>query len=187
MQISVRGTNGSAKSTLVRSLIDDFKGVPIYGILGPRYPEAYECKIKGVKKPTYVLGPYHTPTGGCDQIQPYEVLLELIERYAKKGHIVFEGVIISSGHGRVGALMDKLNCEPVYAFMTTSLEDCIKNVKSRRAKRADAREFDPKNVIKKHQNVVRHKAKLLERKARVVNLQPARDSQQLVALLRSAK
>lgn len=187
MLISVRGTNGSAKSTLVRALINDFKGALIYGALGPKNPEAYECCVKGVKKPVYVLGPYTMPSGGCDQVQPYELVLELIEKYAKRGHVVFEGVIISSGYGRVGALMDKLGCEPVYAFMGTPLEACIENVKARRIEKGDVREFDPKNVIKKHRSVVLSKAKLLDMKARVVDLEPARDSQQLVALLRTAK
>ncbi len=41
MILNIRGTNGSGKSTLVRAIMGMFPYRPIYGILGPKKPEAY--------------------------------------------------------------------------------------------------------------------------------------------------
>src|ERR1700728_2509164 len=106
MLLSVRGTNGSGKSTLVRSLLDGSER-PLYGALGWR-PEAYELMLA---RPTYVIGPYESPCGGSDAIQPYSLICPLIEKYAKAGHVVFEGSLISTCWGAVGKLLESYGRE----------------------------------------------------------------------------
>src|SRR5262245_20851875 len=69
--ISIRGTNGSGKSTVVRQVFAQCaRRVPIYGLLGLRQPEAYQCVVPHVPDPVFVLGPYLTECGGCDAVQP---------------------------------------------------------------------------------------------------------------------
>ena len=152
-----------------------------------RKPEAYELKVKGVKKPVYVLGSYHVASGGCDQIQPYDLILDLLEKYSAKGHVVFEGVIVSSSYGRVGALMERFGQQAVMAFLTTSLEDCLKNVQKRRNARADARQFNPQNTTSKFNGIAKSRIKIeAAAKLRVVDLDPIIGPQQIVALLKEA-
>ena len=172
----------------MRSLLAEGKGKPIYGVLGPRNPEAYVLKFKGVGKLVYVLGPYVTATGGVDNLQPYDLNLTLLEKYGPKGHVLFEGVIVSSSYGRVGRLMEGYGQEAVMAFLDTPLEVCIENVKKRRAARADGREFNPQNLTSKYNEIVRSKAKMLaEGKVRVVDVNMKDGPKQILALLRKAK
>jgi len=188
MIVSVRGTNGSGKSTLVRTLLDKYKGVPIYGLLGPRRPEAYKLEILGIQKPVYILGSYHVASGGCDQIQPYDLILDLLAKYAALGHVLFEGVIVSSSYGRVGRLMETFGKEAVMAFLDTSLEQCIANVQKRRDTKQDAREFDPANLTTKYNQIMKNKVKIAEEgKLRVEHITMKLGSAQVVGFLRGAK
>ena len=187
MIISVRGAFGSGKSTLVRSVLEKFGGKPIYGALGPKRPEAYECKVPKVKKPVYILGPYLVATGGCDMVRPYDTTLDLIERYGAQGNVLFEGVLISSSFGRVGELMSKWGQEAVCAFMDTPLEVCINHVKKRRAAKKDVRDFDPKNVIIKFKQVeISRRSITAAGRVRVVDLNMKTGHDALLKLFRSA-
>lgn len=187
MLISIRGTNGSGKSSIVFGLLKKGAQRAIYGVLGSRMTEAIELSIKGVKKPIYILGSYHVASGGCDQIQPYELILDLIRKYAVKGHVVFEGVLVSSSYGQVGRLMEEWGQEAVFAFLDTSLEQCIENVKKRRFARDDAREFDPHNLTTKYNQIVKNKLKIAqEGKLRVVDLSFGEGLEQVLALLKEA-
>lgn len=187
MLISIKGTNGSGKSTIARKLLELSAAKPIYGLLGPSRPEAYEGHLPEISKPIYVLGPYVTPTGGCDNVQPYDVILDLLRKYAPKGHVVFEGVIVSSSYGRVGRLMEGYGQEAVMAFLDTSLEKCIENVKDRRGAKADTREFNPENLTSKYYGIAKSKDKIIaEGKLRVVELNFGKGLEQVIELLRSA-
>lgn len=188
MLLSIRGTNGSGKSTLAKRLISENPSSLHYGVLGPRRPEATRLNIRGVTKPVYVLGPYHVASGGCDQIQPYDLILELLERYAAKGHVVFEGVIVSSSYGRVGRLMEKWGQEAVMAFLNTSLEQCIENVKKRRGAKGDNREFNPKNLTSKYNQILDSREKIRAAGTlRVVELELDTAYNQILSLLKEAK
>lgn len=186
--ISLRSTNGGGKSTIVCGLIAGAeKVVPIYGVLGPKSPEAYQLSLKGVSKPTYILGPYITPVGGCDRLIPYDLILDLLAKYAPKGHVVFEGVIVSSSYGRVGRFMEGYGQEAVMAFLDTSLEQCIENVKKRRMAKGDEREFNPKNLTSKYQQIQGSKPKMIaEGKVRVVIIEYEQGLYQVRKLLEEA-
>lgn len=98
MIIFVRGNHGSGKSTVVRAVKDRFDAKPIYGILGPRNPEAYKCVVD-LGAPLYILGPYEsTATAGGDYITKKGVIktVETLERYSQKGHVLFESVMVST-------------------------------------------------------------------------------------------
>lgn len=160
----------------------------IYGLLGPRMPEAYELLFDDIKAPVYVLGSYHVQSGGCDQIQPYDLILDLIRKYAPKGHVLFEGVLVSSSYGRVGALMEEWGQDAVMAFLDTSLEQCIKNVQKRRKEKGDVREFNPHNLTTKYNQIVKGKVKIAEAgRLRVVTLNFGKGTEQVLDLLRSAQ
>ena len=188
MLISVRGTNGSGKSIVVRSLLDKYKGAPIYGLLGIRKPEAYQLTIPQIKKPIFILGSYHTVSGGVDQVQPYDLILDLINKYTAKGHVLFEGVIVSSSYGRVGRLMETWGQEAVMMFLTTSLEDCLNNVQRRRGARGDTRVFDSTNLISKYNSIAKSKEKIKAAgKLRIIEVGSKHAAKAVVVLLLKAK
>jgi hypothetical protein len=158
MIISLRATNGAGKTYVVRTLFDQCKPKPIYSLLGHRRPEAYMLKLPKVKEPLYVLGPYLIGSGGCDGIQPYDLILDLIEKYAVKGHVLFEGVIVTSVYGRIGAMLEQWGKDSVFLFLDTPLEECIKRIESRRKRGRDDRLI--KNVSAKYQSAVRVREKV---------------------------
>jgi len=159
MLISLRGTNGSAKSTVIRTLIASCHNHAIYGALGSRLPEAYQLEVRGVSRPVFILGPYHlTECGGCDRFK-YDTVLRLLEKYEPKGHVIFEGVIITSVYGRVGALMEKYKKDSVFVFLNTSLETCLKRVEARSGNSRDERLV--KNVTLKFKTAERIRKKVL--------------------------
>src|SRR6187549_2577727 len=119
MIITVRGTHGSGKTTAVQGLIAKGNGQPIYGRLKNK-PEAYRLIFSDVPDPAYVLGPYTLTCGGCDAVKPYAIVIDLIRDYAKLGHVIFEGALISSCLGKISALIEQRGRETVYAFLTTS-------------------------------------------------------------------
>lgn len=181
--------HNSRKSTIALAVLNAGTSAhPIYGVLGPRRPEAYIITIPKVKKPVYLLGPYLTATGGVDNVQPYDLILTLLEQYSAKGHVVFEGVLVSSSYGRVGAFMERFGQEAVMAFLTTSLEDCLKGVQARRNTRDDTRPFNPANATSKYLGIAKSKIKIVaEGKVRVIDLDPDKGLETILALLRSAK
>lgn len=149
MIISLRGTNGSGKTTVVRELMARSRTKrPIYGILGPRYPESYQLDVEA-HAPLFVLGPYTTPSAcGMDGITNYDVGLDLVRKYAAKGHVLFEGLIVGKLWGRMGALLEELS--PVHGavllYLSTTLEECIDRVVERRRRAGDVRPFNEKNL-----------------------------------------
>lgn len=187
MIIALRGCFGSGKTTIVRKILADHKGKPIYGALGPRKCEAYEVNLPKVKHPLYVIGPYSMPTGGCDQIQPYDLILELLRKYTQIGHALYEGAIVSSSFGRIGELSVQLCPEVVFAFLATPLEICIERVKARRQARGNTTEFDPKNVVTKFKQVEISKRSITAAaRVKVVDVSSENGAAEVEKLLRGA-
>jgi hypothetical protein len=67
MIVNIRGTNGSGKTTIVKDFLK-YPSRAIFGLLGAKYPEAYQLTFGKGKKPLYVIGPYHSQTGGIDAL-----------------------------------------------------------------------------------------------------------------------
>jgi hypothetical protein len=118
-------------------------------------PEAYNFTVPGCEKGAFVLGPYMTACGGCDRLLPFDIIPQLIRKYAARGHVIFEGVIVGSIYGQVGAMMEQWGKDAVLLILDTSLEECISRVESRRRERADMRDLDPKNLTTKYKATLR--------------------------------
>ena len=135
MIINVRGIHGSGKSTVVRTVLRHIPGVvPIYGILGPRRPEAYRVPLKN--KPLYVIGPYESnATSGLDCITPQSIAnaIKVCERYVGKGHLLFESVLISTRflEPSFGAWCLKHKADIINLTLTTTYEECLAAVAAR--------------------------------------------------------
>jgi uridine kinase len=154
MLINLRGTSGAGKSTIVRALMAQCPHKPIYGALGLRLPEAYKLMLP---QPVFVIGPYTTPCGGCDRVLPFALIPQLIQRYAQQGHVVFEGLLISTCYGVIGQVMERR--ESVVMFLDTTLDVCIARVEARRRVSGNFRPFNPKLLIEKYNTITRLKGK----------------------------
>lgn len=181
MIVNVRGTNGAGKSHVVRGLMALGREVPLYGALGVRYPEGYRCSFGDVT--VYVLGPYHIPTGGCDNFQTDPILLRVLNKYAARGHVLFEGCRISDHWGKVGEWLDARASEVFMAFLPTSLEECLARVEARRLEVGNQKLFDPKRTKSRYRDVERWRMRL-EKRFRSVTLSKDQGAQELLEIFR---
>lgn len=160
MIVNIRGTNGSGKSTVARALIGMAQpAVPVYGVLGPRQPEAYRLALPGCVRSAAVLGPYLAPTGGCDCLASYAQLVGLLEKYRRTGHVVFEGAWLSDAWGRVGAYLDGHSADVLLAFMDTPLDVCLQRLTARRVEACTLRSLSAK-TSKRYQDILRVRRKV---------------------------
>ena len=147
--VNIRGTHGSGKSTAIRALMEKATFRPIYDVLfGPRHPEGYVGALPGVSVPIFVIGPYTTDCGGCDRIPRNATVMALIRKYAERGHVLFEGSLISSAYGAVGKLMERWGKDLAFVFLDTPLEECLQRVEARRGRERDERLI--RNVTSKY-------------------------------------
>lgn len=184
MIINIRGTHGSGKSTLAMQFLAGHD----YEAQGEgKRPEGYATFLAMLSKPVYLVGPYHTQCGGCDAIQPYDRIWPLVEKFAKKGHVIFEGALVSSSVGNIGRAMAarrKKDC--VVGFMDTPLEECIRRIQARRAAKGDTRPLNPHNTTVKYTAVERSRPKLEALGLRCVTIING-DIKQVIKLLRESE
>jgi hypothetical protein len=131
MLINIRGTNGAGKSTLVRRVMEA-RG-PWLGILGDKKkPIGYQSTKSNIA----VVGPYETPTGGCDNFSAKGiadwVMSTIAELDRHQNHVIFEGVIISMyGIDRLARLHRATSGLHIIE-LTTPIEQCEADINERR-------------------------------------------------------
>lgn len=187
--VSIRGTHGSGKSTIVRKILDKYPNVPL--IRGKKRPDGYWLAPPTARREIFVVGPYHTACGGCDAIQPYSDILDLVSQaYSKGCDVLLEGALVSSSYGTLGVLMNQLP-DPVFAFLDTPLELCGKRIADRRlakwiqlGKPGLPPPVDMTNTVAKFHNVLRTKEQMakLESVIRAVDIDHTKPVQQIMKL-----
>jgi thymidylate kinase len=157
MIISIRGTHGSGKSTIVKELLNKFDAEPLM-VPNEKKPQGYVMKTPWGQ--LRAVGSYETACGGCDAIQPYDLIWPRIELYAEHGHVIFEGALVSSSYGNIGRASEKYGSDFVFAFLNTPLGVCLERIKKRRAAKGNNKPLDPKNTQVKYDNVARSRIKM---------------------------
>lgn len=168
MIVQIQGTSGSGKSTLVRELMEWGKkrGQLVARDLNKRGKPQNYCIALSARERIYIVGSYVTPCGGCDQVGSSEEVLRRVRAFAKKGHVVFEGLLLSGGQGTLGRAMLRYGDGFAYAFLDTPLETCLDRVQRRREARAAkmgvlAKPLNPKNTASKWLACKRYREKCL--------------------------
>jgi Amino acid:DNA transferase len=152
--INIRAPNGGGKTTAVLALMARASATrPLLGVLGPRLPEAYALRFPNIEPEVFIIGPYNCSTAGCDRLRPYELIGPLVAKYAARGHVVFEGALVSSGWGVIGEALERYEKEAVVLFLDTSLETCLQRIEARSGKPRDARLIE--NVSGKYRAIER--------------------------------
>lgn len=195
MIISIRGTNGSGKSTVAQELLDNsIKAIPMYGLLGIRVPEAYQMFFDDVSKPVYLLGPYLTAANtGFDGVKDFDHQVTLLRKYVERGHVVFEGLIASKVWGRVGAVLEEEASNgngSMLVYLSTSIEECIRRVKKRREDRGITEPYNTFHLEDKHRQTTRNKAMVLERELHGIGVTDSSSqgaAEMILAMLETSK
>jgi hypothetical protein len=187
MIINLRGTHGSGKSTVVLELLKKYKGERLGE--GNKRPEGYAVQLPGVKKPLYVVGAYETQCGGADTIQPYATIWPRVEAYAKLGHVIFEGALVSCSVGSLGERMIARKKDCVVGYLDTPVEECLRRIEARRAAKGVTGEFNRKNTENKFKSTAATRPKFEAAGVKCVTLscKKGQAAKQVEELLRGGK
>lgn len=141
--LNVRGVSGSGKTTAVRSLFARATAVDVTPDPWlPTHPQYYALTIPGLARPVFVLGDYgETKTAGAEGLRdryatPY--IFSLLDELAERGHAVAEGFTLSQTVTmwiRLSKLLRARGAYVVVAHLTTTVDECIANIRARRAAR----------------------------------------------------
>lgn len=179
MVIQIRGTSGSGKSYCVYNLLNKLDGTTL----------TKDGKIQGYKlsHPTrgpaiYALGKYETACGGCDTIKTQDDLCDRARRWAKKGSVVFEGLLCSNIFQRYVDLSHNIG-GLTWAFMDTPLSISIARVAQRRVARGNTKPLNPANTTNKHVQTHQAATKALEAGELVIYLDHKRAADQVFEML----
>lgn len=133
MIISLRGTNGSGKSTIVREIMRGYPRSIKIEYPGRRRPRGYLCQTGKVSdlRSLFVPGHYEIANGGVDTLSSLDEAYDLIERHAELGcHVLYEGKNMSDGVGRLLALR-RAGYPVAVALIDEPVRKCVAAVRSR--------------------------------------------------------
>ncbi len=129
--ITIRGTNGSGKSWLVRQLMDRYP----FNIVEVNPKNGFPIVYHNSSLNMFILGDYrsHLNAPGCDVMSTTVVeILANLQRLNQTGHVVFEGVTTAATYGRYADLAKQLPSGAfIWCFIDTPLDICIQRIYSR--------------------------------------------------------
>lgn len=128
--LKIHGTSGAGKTTIVRNIMEH--ATQILPIGKVKRPEAYKLTIPNQEVPLFVLGPYENTCGGMDGVAEVGDQIDLIHRYASQGHVLYEGLLMSTYYGKIGQAMEQYGQDHIWAFLDTPEDLCIERIKARR-------------------------------------------------------
>ena len=181
MIVNIRGTHGSGKSTIIRTILDTHRHEPT-DVSPKGRPNNYVVTLSRNKK-LYVVGSYVTACGGCDGIQPYDLIWPRVMKFAKLGSVIFEGALVSSSVGNIGrAMAARTDC--IVGFMDTPLEICLQRIAARRAARGDTQPLNPTHTQSKFDGILRSRPQLVALGLRCVTIDHKKAVMQVLKLLK---
>jgi hypothetical protein len=187
--VSIRGTHGSGKSSIVKAILNKYRTDPMKQCT-PAGARVKKLKTFGyvVELPKgqtlFVVGSYENACGGCDGIQPYENIWPLINQGAIDcDHVLFEGALVSSSYGSIGRFSEVYGDDMVFAFLDTPLEKCLERIAARRAAKGDTRPVNPYNTASKFNSVDRSLTTIRDKfERRTVVIDHTKATQQVLKL-----
>jgi hypothetical protein len=132
MMIFLRGTNGSGKSTIVRTVMENYEKITTLKYpkhMDKKVPMGYICSHNHRK--LFIPGHYQIANGGIDTMPNLEFAYQMISKYHKSGlDTLGEGKNFNDGIQRIVTLHSK-NFDVKVLFIDHPLLACIDAVKER--------------------------------------------------------
>lgn len=134
MIVQLLGANGAGKSTIVHTILRQWKGaLPCY-VSGRKRPLYYVCSRGAGIPPLVVLGHYEIANGGCDTIGSVREIKELIRKVRST---IDCDILMEGKTGREPSLVEFKDMAVRPVLLNVSLEKCIASVRERGHKIAD--------------------------------------------------
>jgi len=99
--ISLRGTNGAGKSTIVRQVMKQYQNSESVMEVGRKKPIGYLLSHDDLERPLFVPGHYEIANGGVDTLPDLDYAYALIGNYAGLCDVLFEGKNMTDGADRI--------------------------------------------------------------------------------------
>lgn len=132
MIISLRGTNGSGKSTIVRSIMSLYRCEIEVQYPGRKKPTGYILKRKHLsERSLFVPGHYEIANGGIDTLPDLPTAYDLIRKHHELGmDVLYEGKNMSDGVAQILSLSQK-DVPLAVALIEESVKKCVASVRKR--------------------------------------------------------
>lgn len=180
MIVSLRGCSGAGKSTVAFEIM---KRWPFEELLDEKGKiRGYKGDI-GLSQPLLIVGKYKTQCGGCDSIHTQQEIYDRVVEYATQGHVLFEGLLLSGGYGKVGSLSEVLP-DFVFATLDTPLDLCLERVRQRRAAKNNFTPLNPKNTVSKFESTRQVHRRMTVEGKRAVWINHTNAVEEVLSLLR---
>lgn len=182
MIIQIRGTSGSGKSTAMREV---WKRLPGFERRCPFFQEGRRQPLYYVTGNVVILGHYEVDGGGCDNVGSAAKVYELIQKVQSEFPdkvILCEGLLLSEDT-KWSQLLTDLHV----IYLTTPIETCISQIKSRRLKAGNEKPLNESNTRNRVGVIERSRIKLtaLGVKCYTLPFQPA--VKKILELIANAK
>lgn len=133
MIVNIRGTNGAGKSTIVRSVMGQYRGRMPVSKRGRRKPIGYTLNRGDEWPELFVPGHYEIANGGLDTLHDLDWGYELIEEMARREFdVLYEGMNMQESVHRVNRLGKVFGVETVCVVcLSPPLDECVRGVRAR--------------------------------------------------------
>jgi len=144
--INIRGTNGSGKTTAVRTIMDRLRFARDYTTVNGVHTHVYRS-TDGY--PVLFIGKYDkVASGGVDRIKNVRDLVEAVSEVSMYGHVVMEGLLLSGLQQLTFDIAEACPWAKFHALtLDTPKEKCIEQTLKRRALVGNEKPFDPKKSL----------------------------------------
>jgi hypothetical protein len=184
MIIQIRGTSGSGKSWVMRKVMytmGDWQGEYIDGRKKPLYYHSV-----GDWPLTLVPGHYESNCGGCDNIGSAAEVFKLTQtlllvRQHTVPNIIEEGLLLSEDAKWTPQLKD-VHC----LFLSTPIEQCISQIKTRRASIGNEKPLNEANTRNRVNAIERARLRLIEAGVDCRRCSPEQAVKLILKMLRSS-
>jgi hypothetical protein len=156
MIIQVRGTSGSGKSTVMRRVMERLGNWKPHYTEWRKKPLWYNLVEEGGPK-VVVLGHYETLCGGCDTIGSARQVYEVIQLLPQETVVLCEGLLLSEDV-KWSSQLKGLRI----VYLTTPLEDCLKNIEKRRKLVGNHKPVNPANTTNRVRIIDKSRFRLRE-------------------------
>lgn len=177
MIIQLRGTSGSGKSHIMRSVLGQLRNKTKWYEPGRKQPLGYGGWFDN--RHIAIPGHYETPCGGCDTIPDLTKVFDtVLNAVAGSPIVLFEGLLASEDTRRTLELRDTIAPELFRVInIITPIEDCLAGIQQRRDARGDVRPLKPDNTVNRVRTINRACAKLRDAGMEVYEADRERASQ----------
>lgn len=154
--VNIRGTSGSGKTHLARRILAHYPN-RIINMFKPDQKRPSSCVYTlphSTHSPLFVLGHYEADHGGgADTVSREDGFKQLLAAAGQDCDLLWEGVIFSDEVANTLLVARKQETHVI--FLTTSIEQCLADIRARREAKGNVKPLAVKNTVERVESLKR--------------------------------